>query len=103
MGTALGEREEVARVSLPTLVVFPGGLKPLQPELAHRLQHLVARLVIEAGHLPQETLLDQCHDAIEDIALAIRVGHGLRCGEGEAAGEDGEAPESACSSGESRS
>ena len=80
---------------LPRLVPFSAGRELLQPELAHRLQHVVARLVIGAGHLAHQTLLDQRHHAVKDREAAIWSGHRLRTVQGEPTREDGEATEEA--------
>ena len=49
--TTLGEREEVPCMPLPRVVQLAGQRQLLEAELPHGLQHLVARLIIDARHL----------------------------------------------------
>ena len=103
VGEAIGNPPKMRRVSRSRRVCFPSHRQSLESELAHRLQHQVARLVIESGRLPQQTLLHQRDDAVEDVQRSVRIGHRLRRLKREAAGEDGKVSKERCSSGASRS
>ena len=69
--------------------------QPLQPELADRLQHREAWLVPRRLDPPQQTLVDQRGDAVQEIDAGLpgRRHDRLRRVEREAAGEDGQAAE----------
>ena len=67
--------------------------QPLQPELADRLQHPVARLLrLRAADLLHDALLDQRRDAVERIEPAVaHAGDRFGPRQVEAADEDGQA------------
>ena len=66
LGLVRQPREE-GRVRLPDRLLLVAGRQPFQPELAHRLQHPVARLLgRQAADLLHDALLDQRRDAVED-------------------------------------
>jgi hypothetical protein len=51
MDQAVCQLEEVLTMPLLGVVYFRGHGELLQPELPHRLQHLVARLITHGWHL----------------------------------------------------
>ena len=58
--------EAPAGVAPPDLVAFARRRQSLQPELPDRVEHLVARLLVDAAHLGQQALVDERGDAVED-------------------------------------
>ena len=62
----LGDAHKVVRMPLPGVVGFPGCRQLLEPELAHGLEHLVARFIPGASDLPEQALIDERDDTVED-------------------------------------
>jgi hypothetical protein len=82
-------------VSSPDLVGLAGRCQLLQPELAHRLQHLVARLLARPLRRLEQAFADEGRDAIEDVDLPATRSGNDRFGrlQREPADEDGQAAE----------
>ena len=89
---------------LPRVVQLACQRQLLEAELAHGLQHLVARLVIGAGHLTQQALLHQCHDAVENREVPqLASATASAASRVNPPAKTASRRKSACSSGESRS
>ena len=87
------QSEEEPGVAISDGRLLAARRQPLQPELAHRLQHPEARLALDALLLAQQALVDQRGNAVEDIERPLRVDDRLGRLQRAAAGEDGQAAE----------
>src|SRR4051812_43931306 len=80
-------------MALPGFIFFARCSEPLKPELAHGLQHQIARLIVRTEHLTQQALLDESDDAVENGKRSHWSGHCLCRLQSEATSKDGKMPE----------
>src|SRR5690606_29543730 len=87
--SSLGHEKHVGGMSVTNWSKFVVRLKPFQSELAHRLQHCVARFQVRSVNLAQQAMLDQGGNAVEDTGPVLSNGGDcLRRGHVEATNED---------------
>ena len=101
----LGEDEAVGGVSAAGERLVPARLEPLLRVFADRLEQEEAGLPAARRRFAQEALVEERPEPVErvDAQVLARVADGLGGFQREASGEDGQAAEELCSSGESRS
>ncbi len=63
----LSQREEVSRVGTPARVCFAGSIELLPGKFADGLQHGEARGVVLSLSGPDEALVDEGGDAVQDV------------------------------------
>jgi hypothetical protein len=84
------QSEEVVGVAISDGRLLATLGQPLQPILAHRLQHSKARFPLAAFLLAQQALVDEGSNAAENIKRTFRAGDHLRSLDGAAPSKDGQ-------------